>query len=239
MSVASRLRAVRSILAAGVAIRALAWGGVAGLTILVGVAMADQRASLSVGARWTMFAVAVVASLIVAGTLIWRDRAVASLPRVALWIEERDPSLGYALVTAAETGRFELASLPHDLRWTATASRRTLRVVGIPLAVLLVTASAMLLLPEGAVARVSAPRPGDALNGPGSGAARGSRLSPLVAEVAPPARRRSTSRPTFARWSARRSRFADAATRPGSARPARRKWRTLARMEITGRWSGA
>ena len=44
----------------------------------------------------------------VAATLFWRDRAVLSIPRVALWIEEHFPSLEYTLVTAVETGNDQL-----------------------------------------------------------------------------------------------------------------------------------
>lgn len=187
MSVASRLRAVRAILATGVALRALLWGAVAGFTILIGVALVDQHTPLSVTTRLVLAGVAVLSVAAVAGALAWRDRTVASLSRVALWVEEHDPSLEYALVTAVESGRLELHGVRQVNDWTATARRRSLRAAAIPLLATASAFAAMLALPNGVVARVAAPRTGDALDRPRSSAAPGSRLTPLVAEVTPPA----------------------------------------------------
>ena len=102
MSAFARLRVVRIVLVAGVALRALAWGGLAGLTLIIGVALADLLVPLAATTRVTLFGVAVIASLITAAALVWRDRGVLSFDRVALWIEERFPNLDFALATSVE-----------------------------------------------------------------------------------------------------------------------------------------
>jgi hypothetical protein len=186
MSVASKLRAVRAILATGIALRALFWGVAAALTFLIGVALADQHAPLPAATRLVLVGVAIVSMLAIAGAFAWRDRTVASLPCVALWIEEHDPSLEYALVTAVESGRFELQGPGQARDWTATATHRSFRAAAIPLIASIIAFGAMLALPNGIVARVAAPRTGDSLDRPRSRAAPDSRLTPLVAEVTPP-----------------------------------------------------
>lgn len=188
MSVFDRLRLVRVILAIGVVLRALAWGIAIALTLVIGTAFADRHVALGVATRDALLVIAVSTAVIAAAALVWRDRAVSSLGRVALWIEEREPSLEYRLVTAVETGAENLVSRDQATRWPATARGRAVRALGAPVIVAIVAAAVLLSLPSGAVARIRSPHAGDALDRPArSGAARGSRLSPLVARIAPPA----------------------------------------------------
>ena len=42
------------------------------------------------------------AAFVIGTFVIWRDRAVWSVERVALWIEEHSPALDFALVTAVD-----------------------------------------------------------------------------------------------------------------------------------------
>ena len=189
MSIASRLRAIRAILATGVAARAIAWGMAVALTLIVTTALLDLIVPLSLGVRTALLIVAFVTVIAVAVALSWRDRAVLSLDRVALWVEEHFPNLEYTLVTAVETGNDALVPRAAADGWMPTARRRALRVLGAPLAVLAAAVVVVLLLPAGAVARMRSPHPGDLLDRAsfGRAGARENRLSPLVADVVPPA----------------------------------------------------
>lgn len=188
MTLASRLRSVRAILTAGVVLRAIAWGVAAALTLVVSAAVVDMLVPLSLGVRTSILIVAALTVIAVAAALWWRDRRVLSLDRVALWVEERFPSLEYTVVTAVETGNDSFASPAGADAWNPTARQRAVRALGVPVAVLAASLAVVLLLPGGAVARMRSPRPGDildraAVNRPGG---RVNRLSPIVADVVPP-----------------------------------------------------
>ena len=110
----------------------------------------------------------------------------------ALWIEERVPSLQYALVTALEPGSERVAPLlareVERNRWESEILPRTLtRAVIPPLAALAVAIAMLLALPRGVVARVRTPSAGDSIERALSRTSTASRLSPLVARVIPPA----------------------------------------------------
>jgi hypothetical protein len=188
MSVGARLRRIRAILAGGVILRALGWGIATALTVIVGAALIDLLVPLSLGVRTALLGVAVLSLFTVAGALTWRDRSVLSIGRVALWVEERFPALEYALVTAAETGDSSIAPAGNEA-WSSTARRRALGALTAPAIVLVVAALVVLILPRGAMARMRSPHPGDLLDRTGltRGMGRDNRLSPLVADVAPPA----------------------------------------------------
>jgi hypothetical protein len=187
MSLASRLRSIRAILAAGVALRAIGWGTAAGFSLIVGAALIDLVVPLAPGTRWLLLILAIVTTIGVAATLSWRDRAVLSIPRVALWIEEHFPSLEYTLVTAVESGNDHLVSSANATAWAPAARKRAMRVIGAPLLVIASAIVVILLLPAGAVARMRAPRPGDLLERTGLTRNRDDRLTPLVADIVPPA----------------------------------------------------
>jgi hypothetical protein len=190
MSLASRLRAIRAILATGVALRAIAWGVAAGLTLIVIAAIIDLLVPLSFDVRTSLLRVAAVAMLAVAASFVWRDRGVWSIPRVALWVEERFPSLEYALVTALETGNVGLASNMNSDDWSSTARQRVFRLLGAPAAALVTAMLVVFALPGDAIARMRSPRPGDSISRAELkvfGRSRDNRLTPLVADVVPPA----------------------------------------------------
>jgi hypothetical protein len=183
----ARLRSVRNILVAGVVVRALGWGVAAALSVVIAGALVDSHVALSVGVRHALTVIAIVAFAAVVATLLWRDRGVLALQRVALWIEEHDPSLEYRLVTAVEVQRESFVSAAGSERWAATARARVGRSVVTPVAAMAIAFVIPLFIPSGAIARIRSPRVGDALD---RGAPRGtnaSRLTPLVAQVEPPA----------------------------------------------------
>ena len=148
VSIFSRLRAVRTVLVAGIVLRAVAWGVVTALTLVVGAAVIDLVVPLSLVTRDVLAVVAILSGIVVTAALCWRDRAALSLTRVALWIEEHFPSLEYTLVTAAgflmtvyRRGR------PLRPRWSnARPSRRTL--AGRPLALVMAGVFIVLILPS-------------------------------------------------------------------------------------------
>ena len=183
----ARLRLVRALLAAGATIRALAWGAVAALTVLLAAAAVDSFVALPLSTRRELQFVALAAGAAALVALAWRDRRVWTLRRVALWLEEHDPSIAYRLVTAVETGDAALALSARGDSWTRTARSGALRAPLTPIAVTVVTLVVVLLLPSGAVARIRSPRPGDSIRGVGSRDPSRSRLSPLAARIDPPA----------------------------------------------------
>ncbi|HTJ22927.1 MAG TPA: hypothetical protein VL383_11065 [Gemmatimonadaceae bacterium] len=187
MTALSRLRVVRGVLVTGVVVRAIAWGVAAGLSLLIGAAIVDSRFPLQLGTRHLLVALAVAAQLAVTIALLWRDRAAAMLDRVALWIEERHPSLAYTLVTAVEMRDERLVQSADTRPWPGTAVQRAARALALPLGIVVLAVAALVLLPPGAVARVRSPHPGDALSASRTKDGGRNRLSPLVARVRPPA----------------------------------------------------
>ncbi|HUQ83602.1 MAG TPA: hypothetical protein VM076_20790 [Gemmatimonadaceae bacterium] len=94
-----RVERTRRTLAAAIAIRAVLWGLCTALVVAaLGLVIARRSGSATSVAAWTM---AALAGFAVLAWLIspWRRLTV---PRVALWIEERVPRLQYALVTAID-----------------------------------------------------------------------------------------------------------------------------------------
>ena len=188
MTSAARVRQVRTILGGAVVVRALFWGVVAGASVVVVSAFVDMVVAIPVSARGTLRLASLGGAAATILALLWRDRRVASLERVALWIEERFPSLEFALVTALESGRDALAVGASSTRWTAAAGARAFRAVAWPLVAVVVAALVILGMPRGAVARIGAPHAGDALSRATIGApSAASRLAPLVATIVPPA----------------------------------------------------
>jgi hypothetical protein len=188
MTTLQRLRSVRAILAAGILLRALAYGlAVAALVIAAGV-LADMLVGLSLGTRTAIGGGAALTALVAIAAFAWRDRHVLSLERVALWIEEREPSLQFALVTAVDSGALALSTPAFAVDWTRLAWARAARAAAPAVASLGLGAAVLALLPSGAVGRVSAPRAGDSLERtPLGNRGSASRLTPLVADVVSPA----------------------------------------------------
>jgi len=194
MSPFARLRSVRNVLIAGVVVRAICWGATFALSMLIASAIVDLHAGLSMGERYVLTAVNIATFFAVGGTLLWRDRSVLRLHRVALWIEEQDPTLEYRLVTAVETRREAMVANRRTEQWSSVARTRAGRAVAPALAAMVVAFVAPSFVPASSLDRVLRPNPGDALDGPRRPARTASRLTPLVAQIEPPAY--SGERPT-------------------------------------------
>lgn len=81
---------------------AVLWGAGATFGVLVSAMLLSLFVPFATGFRAAVLPLALLAG---AGTLffvLWRRRFVWSVPRVALWVEERVPELRYALVTAID-----------------------------------------------------------------------------------------------------------------------------------------
>lgn len=193
MSAFAKLRAARLALATGAALRALAWGAAAALTVIVGAAIADMITPLSLDVRSRVLIVAIASEVALIAALIWRDRSVLSAQQVALWVEEQFPSLEYRLVTAVESGDERYVAGPPVAPWLSLALRRSARALAAPATALIAALIVLFILPSGAVARVRSPRAGDSLDRRTSLRRSLNRLRPLVAELSPPA---YTGRPT-------------------------------------------
>src|SRR5207344_3180107 len=97
------------------------------------------------------------------------------------------PSLEYALVTAVETGDGVLVAGTSAERWRPTALRRAVTALRVPITVVAVAMTVLLVLPDGAVARIRSPHAGDSVeHGRSSGGPNASRLTPLAADVVAP-----------------------------------------------------
>ena len=188
MTARERVAGARRTLGATIGARALLWALAAGTALLAIVALIDMMIGVPRALRMLAIPAAVIAALGVAAYALWRGRRVRSLPAVALWLEERVPALRYALVTALDAP-LPSSYLERDIaavNW-APVIRRALGHALLPPLVLLAAAATLLFaLPAGVRVRISAPRAGDSLLRPAAGEIR-NRLSPLVAEVIPPA----------------------------------------------------
>lgn len=151
--------------------------------VLVGIVVA--RAAL-VGAAVALIGVAVrqqagvdaIVGVIVALGVIWRSRRVVSMERVALWIEEGDPALRYALVTAVDA-RYPTHTAPP---YAGSLLRRAVvRAIGPAVGALAVALVLALAARQWwSIQRVASGDRG------GRAAEIASRLTPLVARVTPP-----------------------------------------------------
>lgn len=102
MTPRQRVRRAQRWLAGAVALAALLWGALLAMIVIALAAVADAVLTLPPGARAAIIPLTVLAGLVAAVLVFWRGRAARSVERVALWIEEREPRLQYALVTAID-----------------------------------------------------------------------------------------------------------------------------------------
>lgn len=193
MSARSRVGRTRAVLALTALLAALVRGAAVGATVFALGGALDWAVDLERAARVVVVPIAAVLGVLVTAVSLWRARHALDLGAVALWIEERRPVLRYSLVTAMEPGTAG-PTLPHleravrAVHWAVPVLRSALMALTGPALLLLAALVARSALPEGVVARIEAPRVGDALLHPGGVAAAGtSRLTPLVATVTPPA----------------------------------------------------
>jgi hypothetical protein len=134
MTARARLIRLQRTLAIALATRAL----LIGATVVLGVLLIARV----FGAFAWSGALAVLAGIGVSGALLLRMRGVQSLSRVALWVEERTPSLHYSLVTIADG----IESPPLDAQaqgepWWTDAQRALLRSLLIPAIAVMVVAA--------------------------------------------------------------------------------------------------
>ena len=199
MNATERVARTRSQLRFAVAVSATLWAATALIATLV--------AELVIG-RWSRFEglqsrgwswnVAVIASVLTLGLVIWRGRFALSARRVALWIEEHVPSLQYALVTASDpavTGDTSMLGAAIERSNMDTLIRpAVLTPIIYSMVALSVTAGlfaiAITAVSQGRVARAAAV----VRDGP-KAVMIGNRLTGIRASVAPPryARRATTT----------------------------------------------
>ena len=190
-----RLRGTRRTLVTAVVVRSLLWGAAAALLLLAVAATLDLVAALPLGLRTVLTGVAALFGIAVAAAVAVRSGVRPSLESTALWVEGRLPRLEYALVTAAERpGQVPAAeTVVARERWEGEVTRAAGRAAVTPALIAAASLAALLLLPQGARARVVAPRPGDAVDRAAIGEPV-DRLSPIAVTVTPPAYARQPAR---------------------------------------------
>ncbi len=120
---------------------------------------------------------------------LWRSRRVWSRDSVALWFEERAPSLRYALVTVVEQptvlSATELERSVEKVRFAPFLVKEIFRSVGLPFLILVGAMALWFNIPRPRCIAAGENPGGGADNRPGASAP--SRLAPLTATVTPPA----------------------------------------------------
>ena len=102
MTARERVRRAQYRMIGTVAIAALLWGAVLAMAVVSLAAGADAIIPLGATARGMIIPLMIITAGAAAGLVLWRGRAARSIERVALWIEEREPSLNFVLVTAID-----------------------------------------------------------------------------------------------------------------------------------------
>lgn len=190
----ARLARVRRTLVLSTAGRALVFAALTALLVLAVGLVLDTLVGLPLPLRRALLPVALVASgvMLVRALIgpVWAG-ARASDESIALWLENRLPSLHYALVTSVDAHyvgtvpALERAVTDAPLEREVIAAARA-ALVRPALAVALI-AMGLLLLPAGAVGRVVDPMTGDALARAGTDVrAAVDPLATIVARVTPP-----------------------------------------------------
>jgi hypothetical protein len=190
MTAIERVARTQRLLGAAALTHALAWGIAATFGVLAAISfialVAPGLANNSSSHLW----LALLAGVVVMSGLLWRSRHFVSRGRVALWIEERIPSLQYSLITAMEHGsspfargmESEIARQDIGGVTVAAVRRRLVPAIGA----LILAALLLYISPSAAFGRAGLfPRLGTS-SGPGSIPA-GSRLENIRAVVTPPA----------------------------------------------------
>lgn len=189
MTSVERVARTQTMLGTAAIVHALAWG----LAVALGSLAAISFAALVVPAlseeASTHLGIASIAGVLVTAGLVWRSRHFTSKERVALWIEERIPSLNYSLITAIEhrsspfAPEMERAAERHNIAGvTSSAARRSL----VPAVGALIAAALLLYIsPSAAFGRAGIfPRLGAI--GASSNGPIGSRLERVEARITPP-----------------------------------------------------
>lgn len=170
MTAYAHLRSLQRSIVVVIAIRAV----LLALTIAVGLLTVVHVFALG---RWA-YGVALVAGVCAFAVVAWRLPALRSLTRVALWVEERNPSLRYALVTVADGVQSpSLEAQALGTPWRGRARKTVLHSLALPVLIAATTVATALWLPS--TYRVTA-RKGAAVGGR-TGA--GQKVSDVLATV--------------------------------------------------------
>ena len=140
MTSLDRLRRARRAVLSALGARAVLWGAALGLAIFAAVALLASASTRAGVAAPLLGAAAGVAA---AAWALARAAKRATLPAVALWVEERMPALDYALVTLAESAApagspaAERTLRVLDARasavpWEPAVARSARRALGVP-----------------------------------------------------------------------------------------------------------
>ena len=190
MTARERVRRTQRILGVAAVTQALAWGLAITLAIVAAISLLSFAIPSLRNDSGLTEIIALVLGVVVAGTLLWRSRHLASTSRVALWIEERVPELHYSLVTALEQrgspfaeGMEQTIGRQNIGRVTAAALRR-----GVFFALGAVAAAALLLYvsPSAAFGRSGTLSRLGRFGG-ASTIPAGSRLDDIQVQITPPA----------------------------------------------------
>lgn len=102
MTAIERVIRTQRVLGAAAVAQALGWGVASAFLILAVISFGSLLRPGFGTNEARNAAIAVSAGTLIAAGLLWRSRRFTSRNRVALWIEERIPSLHYSLITAME-----------------------------------------------------------------------------------------------------------------------------------------
>lgn len=138
MTARQRVTRTRAYLAVAVAIAAAGWAVAAALATGVALVLIVRVTGGSLPDGVSLLPA--VAALLAVGTMVYRAWPGRSLERVALWVEEHEPSLAFALVTASDP------ALPPTPALERAAEFDAAKVLRRPLASMLLTAAAAVVV---------------------------------------------------------------------------------------------
>jgi type IV secretory pathway VirB2 component (pilin) len=121
MTPRERVRRAQRRLAGAVVVAALLWAATLAMAVVDLAAVIDALVPLPAVVRASIAPLMLLAAVAVAGIVLWRGRTARSIEHVALWIEEHEPTLRYALVTATDS-RIAPAEQHRDLHALANAA---------------------------------------------------------------------------------------------------------------------
>jgi hypothetical protein len=194
------VRRAQRRLAATVLAAAVLWGAVLAMAVISLAAGADAIFALPPALRAALIPLAALAAIAAAMLVLWRGRAARSTSRVALWIEEHDPSLSYALVTAIDPGvpaaarSAELRSIAERADVSGMVGRAGARALGRAALACAILACVLAILQPGELLRTSGAALAHAGISGGASAPLPNRLLDLTARVTPPAYTRLPAR---------------------------------------------
>lgn len=199
MTIRERVQRAQRRLVGTVVLAALLWAAALAMAIVSLAAALNALAPLNAATRLAIIPLTAFAAAAAAALVIWRGRASRSLQRVALWIEERQPQLRYALVTAiddtlapADRNRAlheaaERVDIDGIMRhaWKRTLGRGALACIVLLAVLAVLRPTDLLRAAEHELAMRTTPRPA---------APMANRLLSLSARVVPPAYSRLPAR---------------------------------------------